>query len=96
MPTTTVADFGQNEVYLNTDSIANVLSLFHLGQKHHITYDSKDCDSVFKIHTSEGLIEFKPTTKGLHVLDLQTNPNAAHILVTSAQPPGGHLHVNTV
>ena len=33
MPTTAVADFGINEVYLNPDGIANVLSLFALGQK---------------------------------------------------------------
>jgi hypothetical protein len=34
MPITEVADFGTNEVYLNPDGIANVLSLFALGQKH--------------------------------------------------------------
>ena len=33
MPTPAVADFGMNEVYLNPDGIANVLSLFALGQK---------------------------------------------------------------
>ncbi len=32
MPTKTVADFGGNEVYLNPDGIARVLSLFHLSQ----------------------------------------------------------------
>ncbi len=29
-----VADFGGTEVYMNTNGIANVLSLFCLGQKH--------------------------------------------------------------
>ena len=82
MPTTAVTDFGTNEVYLNPDGIANVLSLFALGQKHHITYDSKDRGGVFKVHTSEGLLEFTPTKKGLHALDLKTNPQAAHLLVT--------------
>jgi hypothetical protein len=96
MPTTAVTDFGTNEVYLNPDGIANVLSLFSLGQKHHITYDSKDCGGVFKVHTSEGLLEFKLTDKGLHALDLKTTPNAAHLLVTSSQPTDGHLHVNNV
>jgi hypothetical protein len=61
MPTTAIADFGTNEVYLNPDGIANILSLFALGQKHHITYDSKDCGGVFKVHTSEGLLELTPT-----------------------------------
>jgi hypothetical protein len=96
MPTTTVADFGSNEVYLNPDKIANVLSCFHLGQKHHITYDSKDRGGIFKVHTFDSLLEFKPTNKGLHVLDLHGNPKAAHVLVTSSQPTDEHLHVNTV
>ena len=44
---------------------------------------------MFKVHTSEGLIEFKPTSKGLHALDLRTQPEAAHLLVTSSHlsPP---------
>jgi hypothetical protein len=52
MPTGNVADFRNNEVYINPDGIANVLSLYLLSQKHRITYDSKDCGSVFKVHTS--------------------------------------------
>ncbi len=63
MPTRNVADFRNNEVYINPDCITNVLSLYLLGQKHHITYDSKDCGGVFKVHTSKGLLEFKPTSQ---------------------------------
>jgi hypothetical protein len=84
MPTTTVADFGSDEVYLNPDGIANILSIFHLGQKHHITYDTKDQGGIFKVHTSDGLLEFKPTNKGLHVLDLhaksQSPTRSCHII----------------
>jgi hypothetical protein len=43
MPANNVADFGSNKVYVNKYGIANVLSLFLLGKKHHITYDSHDC-----------------------------------------------------
>jgi hypothetical protein len=96
MPTSTVADFGVNEVYLNLDSIANVLSLYLLGKKHHITYDSQDHGSDFKVHTSTGVLEFKPTQNGLHALDLSSTPATAHVLVTSSQPSDEHLHVNTV
>ncbi len=96
MTTFTVADLGSNEVYLNKDGITNVLSLFLHSKKHHITYDSHDCRGVFKVHTSGGLVEFKPTSHGLHALDLHDNPNAAHILVTSTYPNEAHLHVNTV
>ena len=42
LPANNVADFGSDEVYVNKDEIANVLSLFLLGKKHHITYDSHD------------------------------------------------------
>ena len=84
MPATNVADFGTNEVYVNQDGIANVLSLFLLGKKHHITYDSHDRGGVFKVHTSQGIMEFKPTSKGLHALNLKDNPEAAHLLVTSS------------
>ena len=42
MPANNVTDFGSNEVYVNKDGIANVLSLFLLAKKHHITYDSHD------------------------------------------------------
>ncbi len=66
MPANNVANFGSNEVYVNKDGIVNVLSLFLLAKKHHMTYDSHDRGGVFKVHTSKGLIEFKPTSKGLH------------------------------
>ncbi len=96
MPTRNVADFGNNEVYINPDGIVNVLSLYLLVQKHHISYDSKDCGGVFKVHTSMGLLEFKPTSTGLHILGLKEHPNAAHVLVTAATPLDANLHVNTV
>jgi len=93
MPTTDISDFGSNEVNVNKNGIANVLSLFLLGQKHHITYDSKDRGGVFKVHTSDGILEFMPTSKGLHALSLKDNPGAAHLLVTSSTvAPPDHLH----
>ncbi len=58
MPTSTVADFGANKVYLNPDRITNVLSLYLLDKKHHITFDSHDCGGLFHVHTSLGIIEF--------------------------------------
>jgi hypothetical protein len=71
MPTGKIANFGTNEVYVNQDGIANVLSLYLLGQKHCITYDSRDCRGFFKVHTTDGILEFSPTPTGLHVLDLE-------------------------
>jgi hypothetical protein len=97
MPTGKVANFGTNKVYINQEGIANVLSLYLLGQKHHITYDSKDRGGVFKVHTTDGIHEFSPTPSCLRVLNLAENPKAAQLLVTAINPPvTEHLHVNTV
>jgi hypothetical protein len=96
MPTSNIADFGSNEVYLNQDGIANVLLLHLLAKKHHITYNSCDRGGVFKVQTTGVFLEFKPTNKGLHALNLSNNPKAAHVLVTSTPPNDDHLHVNTV
>jgi hypothetical protein len=31
-----------------------------------VTYDSKDQGEVFQVHINEGIVEFKPSTRGLH------------------------------
>ena len=34
-----------------------------------MTYNSWDRDGVFKVHTKDGIVEFKPSEKGLHYHD---------------------------
>jgi hypothetical protein len=51
MSTAEVADFGDTQVYVNKDGIANILSLFHLGKKYQITYDSHNRKGIFQVHT---------------------------------------------
>jgi hypothetical protein len=63
-------DLGSMTVRHNPHSIANVLSLHSIKQKHRVTYDSWDRDGVFQVHTSGGVVEFKPSPRGLHYLDL--------------------------
>ena len=63
-------DFGDIKVYYDADGIANVLSLKDIGKRHMVTYNSFDRGGVFIVHTPTGVIEFAPTEKGLHVLDL--------------------------
>ena len=58
-------DLGRMTVYHNPYGIANVLSLKSIKAKHRVTYDSWDCDGVFKVHTKKGIVEFKPSEKGL-------------------------------
>jgi hypothetical protein len=101
MSTTTEADFGDTPVYFNSRGIAYVLSLYHLGSKFRVTYDSSDCNGVFQVHTKQGVVEFKPTPNGLHALNLKDNPKAAFLLVNDADAQMPHvdhiqMHVNTV
>jgi hypothetical protein len=42
LTTTEEADFGDTPVYFDSRGIANVLSLYHLGQKFWVTYNSRD------------------------------------------------------
>ena len=59
-------DLGRMTVYHNPYGIVNVLLLKSTKAKHRVTYDSWDCDGVFKVHTKDGIVEFKPSEKGLH------------------------------
>ncbi len=70
--TTEEADFGDTPVYFDTRGIANVLSLYRLGKKICVTYDSSNHDGVFQVHTTKGIVKFKPTPKGLHALNLNS------------------------
>ncbi len=78
------ADFGNTSVYFNSRGIASVLSLYCLGQKFRGTYNSLDRGSFFELHKAKRVVEFKPTSKGLHALNLKDNPEAAYILVNDA------------
>lgn len=63
-------ELGEMTVYHNPDGIANVLSLKSVAEKNRVTYDSWDRDRVFKVHTKNGVVEFKPTERGLHYVDM--------------------------
>ncbi len=101
MSTTTEADFGDTPVYFNSRGIANVLTLYRLGSTFHVTYDSTDRNGVVQVHMKHGVVEFKPTPKGLHALNLKDNPKAAFLLVNDAEVQMSHVlptkpHVVTV
>jgi hypothetical protein len=50
-----------------------------------VYYDSTDRHGVFQVHMNHGIVEFIPTPKGLHALNLKDNPNAAFLLVKYAE-----------
>jgi hypothetical protein len=104
--TAEVADFGDTEVYVNKDVIANVLSLFCLGQKYWISCDSHDKKGVFMVHTPCGVGDFHPTPNVLHIVDPKQYPEVDYLLVNDAEiddnppPPASspehQLHINTI
>jgi hypothetical protein len=81
LETTQEANFGDTPVYFDSRGIANVLSLYQLGQKFKVTYSSTGHRGVFKVFTKAGVIKFAPTVKCLHAINLRDNPDAAFLLV---------------
>ena len=69
------------KVWFHPKGIANILSLKILKNRRHVTYDSKDRDGVFKVHTNQGVVEFMPHENGLHYLDLKKNEKAGIVLI---------------
>jgi hypothetical protein len=84
LKTTSEADFGHTPVFFDLRGIANVLSLYRLGQKFRVTYDSVDRGGVFQVWTDMSVDEFAPTSKGLHALNLRDNLDVAYLLVNDA------------
>ncbi len=62
-------DLGGITMYHNPYGIANVPLLELTKAKHRVTYNSCDLVGVFKVHTKEEIVEFKPSEKGLHYQD---------------------------
>ncbi len=63
-------ELGSMIVKHNPYSIANVLLLHSIKQRHGVTYDSWDRGGVFQVHTPGGVVEFKSSPHGLHYLDV--------------------------
>jgi hypothetical protein len=61
MKTDLEGELGDMMVHHNPKSIANVLSLHSVKQKHWVTYNSWDRTGVFMLHTPRGMVEFKPS-----------------------------------
>ncbi len=104
LATTEEANFGDTPVYFDSRGIVNVLSLYCLGQKFQVTYNSCNCGGVFQVHTTKGIVEFQPNPKGLHALNIKENPEAAFLLANDLElilpdldpTPDHHVHVNMV
>jgi hypothetical protein len=68
MKTDLEGKLGDMTVHHNPKSIANVLSLHSVKQKHQVSYDCWDRNGVFVVHMPKGVVEFKPSERGLHYI----------------------------
>jgi hypothetical protein len=79
-------NLGNLTVKCNPHSISNVVSLDETKQCHRVTYDSWDKDGVFQVHTDGGIVEFKPSSCGLHYHDVSdTSSNMELMLVNTVR-----------
>jgi hypothetical protein len=74
-------ELGGMTVHHNPNSIANMLPLKSVAEMHRVTYDSWDRGGVFMVHTSNGAVEFKPSARGLHYVDVSADETIHHMLV---------------
>jgi hypothetical protein len=75
-------ELGGMTVHHNPNSIANVLSLKSvMVEMHRVTYNSWDCGGVFMVHTPNGVVEFKPSARGLHYVNVSADETVRHMLV---------------
>jgi hypothetical protein len=81
-----IRELGRMTVHHNPRSIVNTLSLKSVVARHRVTYDSKDPGGVFQVHTPNGVVEFKPSERGLHYLDMAEHGDSVqHLLVTATR-----------
>jgi hypothetical protein len=60
-----------------------MLSFKSVAMKHRVTYASWNCNKVFKVHTPNGVMKFKPSEQGLQYGDVLVEGDAVqHMLVT--------------
>jgi hypothetical protein len=76
-------DLGSVTVKHNPHSIANVVSLHETKQYHRVTYDSLDQGGVFQVHTNCGIMEFKPSSCGLHYHDVSDPSSNVELMLVN-------------
>ncbi len=72
-------DLGGIGVHHNPNRIVNTLSLKFVAEKHRVTYDSWDRGGVLKVHTPDRIVEFKPSERGLHYVDVSADETVQHV-----------------
>jgi hypothetical protein len=79
-------EFGSVTVKHSPHGIANMLTLNEAKQHHRVTYDSHNQGGVFQVHPEEGIVEFKPSDRGLHCHDVSDkNSNIEMMLMNTVR-----------
>jgi hypothetical protein len=76
-------NLGNVTVKHNPHSIANVVSLHETKQCHSVTYNSWDQGGVFQVHTDGGIVEFKPSSHGLHYHDVSDASSNVELMLVN-------------
>ncbi len=76
-------DLGNMTVKHNPHSIANVVLLHETKHCHRVTYDSWDQGRVFQVHTDGGIVEFKPSSRGLHYHDVSDPSSNVELMLVN-------------
>ncbi len=90
--TTLEGDLGKMTVRHNPNSIANILSLKTVAAKHRVTYDSNNRGGVFQVHSPGEVVEFKPSERGLHYLDVSEEDSHLEYMLVHMLDGGRHKH----
>jgi len=48
-----------------------------------VTYDSEDRGGVFQVHTNQGIVEFKPSARGLHYHDVSNASSNIELMLVN-------------
>jgi hypothetical protein len=76
-------DLGNVIVKHNPHSIANVVLLHETKKCHRVMYDSWDRDGVFQVHTYGGIVEFIPSSRGLHYHDISDPSSNVELMLVN-------------
>jgi hypothetical protein len=76
-------NFGSLTVKHSPYRIANVLSINGAKERHRVTYDIKDRGGVFQVHTNQGIVEFKPSARGLHYHDVSNASSNIELMLVN-------------
>ena len=69
------------DMWLHTNRKMNVISIKSLMEKYHVTFDIREGNGSFLVHTTRRIVEFLPHKNSLYYLDLSKGNNGEVLFV---------------